>query len=372
MSEPLRVAMVMPPTIIGDPNAVVATWTTLTRTIAEVHAVADVAFHVVGRHDTGPYQWADGPDIFTFVPSDADIAAAIHLARPDIVHVHGLNHVRQRWVMQYGTFSAAGRMARKPAPVVLQHHGEPVPSLRVQVAHRLIRPRPAGYLFTGADHGQAQPFIDAGMLRRDDRLFEVLEAGSLLPSELEAGSRTIVLTGSPSILWVGRLIEGKQPLLAIEAFRQYASSQPDAHLHLLATDRTLEPEVRAAIATLGPLGEHVHLHDPVQQDEMAGWYSAADVYLSTSLREGSNYSLIEAMTLGCAPAVSDIPPHRAIAGGLNAPFAAGDAAAAASAITRATTLSRADVVSFAQQHLSWRSVAETLVEIWESLRTQAT
>jgi len=363
--------MVMPPTIIGDPKAVVATWTTLTRTIAEVHEVADVQFHVVGRHDSGPYQWADGPDIFTFVPTDADIADVLRLGRPDVVHVHGLTPVRgrARWMWQLGMVGRG--LARGLPPIVLQHHGEPVPRLLSRLLHLNTSQRVAGYLFTGADHGQAQPFIDAAMLGRKDRLFEVLEAASLLPTEPVAAD-TVTLAGSPSILWVGRLIEGKQPLLAIEAFRQYAAARPDAHLHLLATDRALEPEVHAAITALGPLGEQVHLHAPVPHADMAVWYAAADVYLSTSRREGSNYSLIEAMTLGCAPAVSDIPPHRAIVGGLVVPFAVDDAAAAAAAIERATAVPRADVAAYAQTHLSWRTVAEKLIEIWESLRSQAT
>lgn len=373
MSETLRVAVVMPPTIIGDPKAVVASWTTLTRTIAEVHAVADVAFHVIGRHDSGPYQWVDGPDVYSFLAGDAQLGAAVVSARPDVVHVHGFTHARQRLAMQSGMATAAG--ARELPPVVVQHHGEPVPSWPARLAHRWIKPRPAGYLFTGADHGQAQPFIDANMLRPRDRLFEVLEAGSLLSSPVGAvgtGAGPIVLEGTPSILWVGRLIEGKQPLLAIEAFQHLAATRPDAHLHLLATGRTLEPEVRAAIAGLGPLGVQVHLHDPVPHEQMAGWYAAADVYLSTSLREGSNYSLIEAMTLGCAPAVSDIPPHRAIVGDLTDLFAAGDASAAASAIDRAARLTRAEVTAVAAATLSWRTVALRLGEIWESLRTQAT
>lgn len=362
----MLVAMVMPPTIIGDPKAAVASWTTLRRTIAEVHAVADVTFHVFGRHDSGPYQWADGPDVHSFLAGDGQLGQAIASARPDIVHVHGLTHARQRLAMQSSMATSLG--ARSLPPLVLQHHGEPVPSWRARLAHRWNHHRPAGYLFTGTEHGQAQPFIDAHMLRRSDRLFEVLEAGSLLPS---APAGVVALAGSPSILWVGRLIEGKQPLVAIEAFRQYAATRPEAHLHLLATDRTLEPEVRAAIAALGPVGEQVHVHDPVPHAAMAGWYSAADVYLSTSRSEGSNYSLIEAMTLGCAPAVSDIPPHRAIAGDLAEPFAVDDAPAAARAVERARTLPRADVGAFAQAHLSWRHVAETLVEIWQFLRTQA-
>jgi glycosyltransferase involved in cell wall biosynthesis len=361
--------MVMPPTMIGDPKAVVATWTTLTRTIAEVHAVADVQFHVVGRHDSGPYQWADGTDIFTFAPTAADVADVLRLGRPDVVHVHGLTPVRgrARWMWQLGVVGRG--LARDLPPIVLQHHGEPVPPLLSRLLHLNTGRSVAGYLFTGADHGQAQPFIDAGMLGRKDRLFEVLEAASLLPNE---PATPVSLAGSPSILWVGRLIDGKQPLLAIDAFGRYAATHPEAHLHLLATDRTLEPQVRSAITALGPLAERVHLHDPVPHAEMAGWYSAADVYLSTSRREGSNYSLIEAMTLGCSPAVSDIPPHRAIAGGLVAPFPIDDAAAAAAAIERATAVPRSDVAAYAEARLSWRAVAERLVEIWESLRTQAT
>ena len=128
MSEPLRVAMVMPPTIIGDPKAVVATWTTLTRTIAEVHAIADVAFHVVGRHDSGPYQWVDGPDSYSFLAGDGQLGQAIALARPDVVHVHGLTHARQRLAMQSWMATTLG--ARGLPPIVLQHHGEPVPSWR--------------------------------------------------------------------------------------------------------------------------------------------------------------------------------------------------------------------------------------------------
>ncbi|MGB8861402.1 MAG: glycosyltransferase family 4 protein [Ilumatobacteraceae bacterium] len=361
MSEPLRIAMVMPPTVIGDPKAAVATWTTLTRTIAEVHEVGDVSFHVFGRQHSGASTWTAGPDRYTFTATDRRLGKELALARPDVVHVHGLTHARQ--------WRSVGAFVPRQVPVVMQHHGEPVPGLRARVVHRLGRPLDA-YLFTGADHGQAQPFIDARMIRRRARLFEVLEAGSLLPEVTDALIPSIALEGSPAILWVGRLIASKQPLVALEAFRRYAASHPTAHLHVLATDRTMEAEVVAEVATLGPAAARVHVHDPVPHAQMSAWYRGADVYFSTSLHEGSNYSLIEAMTSGCAPAVSDIPSHRAITGAQISPFEADDPQAAALAIERAAALRRDDVRDDALQRLSWTAVATRLLQVWKCLRTQ--
>ena len=65
---------------------------------------------------------------------------------------------------------------------------------------------------------------------------------------------------------------------------------------------------------------------------MAGWYRRADVYLSTSHHEGSNFSLIEALGFGCLPVVTSIPSHLAIVKELASTFAVGDAAAAGALI----------------------------------------
>jgi glycosyltransferase involved in cell wall biosynthesis len=205
-------------------------------------------------------------------------------------------------------------------------------------------------------------------------VFELLEAASLLPSlsAVAAGepAEPVVLDGAPAILWVGRLIAGKDPLTAIDAFAALADRLPDAQLHLLATDRTMEPEVRERIAGLGPAAGRVHLHPAVAHAEMPGWYLAADVYCSTSTREGSNYSLLEALAHGCAPAVSDIPPHRSIVGSVATCFPVGDSAQAALAIERASAMARETVRTDAAVRLSWAAVVAQLLEIYRSLRSQ--
>jgi glycosyltransferase involved in cell wall biosynthesis len=143
---------------------------------------------------------------------------------------------------------------------------------------------------------------------------------------------------------------------------------PNAHLHLLATDRTLEPEVSAAIRALGSVSERVHVHDSVARSEMRRWYRAADIIFSTSWREGSGYSLIEAITEGCVPVATSIPSHRAIVGELAHTFPPGDADAAAALLAEATSIAASSVRAFANIELSWKRVSAQLSYAYESVR----
>jgi glycosyltransferase involved in cell wall biosynthesis len=138
---------------------------------------------------------------------------------------------------------------------------------------------------------------------------------------------------------------------------------------MLATDRSLEPEVRRLIDGR-ELGEVVHLHPPVSFAEMTGWYWRVDTYLSTSHHEGSNYSLIEAFGFGCRPVVTEIPPHAAIVRRVAPRFAIGDAHSAGSMLAAPSAMSREQITTYSRQHLSWTNVAEQLLESYRrSLRT---
>jgi glycosyltransferase involved in cell wall biosynthesis len=220
-----------------------------------------------------------------------------------------------------------------------------------------------GWLFTGADHGQADPFRAAGVIRRGDLVSEVLEAGSLLAPS----TQRVDLAGDPAVLWVGRLISLKDPLTAIRAFGLASGRLADAHLHVLATDRTLEATVRASIAELGAASSRVHVWDPVGHATMPDWYAGADVLLSTSRREGSSYSLIEAMTEGCTPVVTGLPSHRSIVGTMVPTFIPGDARGAAELLVRAVDTDPRAVRAWAAERLSWAAVVEQLVATYDQV-----
>jgi glycosyltransferase involved in cell wall biosynthesis len=289
---------------------------------------------------------------YRFHTSDAALVAAVREDHPDVVHVHGLGWSR-----------LLRRLGGVGAPVLVQHHGETVFTGRARWGHRLARRHVAGYLFTGASHGHVQPWIDAGVIRADARCFEVLEAAAMLPAD---GGPVVSLAGTPAVLWVGRLVPGKDPVTAVRAFA--LADLPRAHLHVLATDRTLEAAVRDAIAAAGDAAARVHVHDPVAHDHVGAWYSAADVFFSTSHHEAAGYSLLEAMSRGCVPAVTDIPAHLAVVGDVGGTFPVGDHAAAARALEQAAGGSREPILARSRRLLSWAHVAGQLADAYGATR----
>ena len=349
----MRVAIVMPPATSADPEQTLDGWPSVVHQAKALHEHAGLDVMVACRTTLASAVVQRDGVTYRFMNTDTALARDVAQWGPDVVHVHGFGFTRLNLRL--------GRALRRKAAIVLQHHGETPGRRRTVLAHRLVRRSVQGYLFTGATFGQAQPFIDRGMIRETAACYEVLEAASTLPSNPAGSSVAVQLAGSPAVLWVGRLIESKDPLTAITAFVHAATSElRDAHLHLLATDRSLEPQVRAAIAALGDLRARVHVHDPVSASEMQSWYQAADIVLSTSWREGSGYALIEAIAEGCVPVVTGIPSHRAIVGELIGTFVPGDAPAAAQLMGIASRMSRELVAKHANQTLTWQAVAQQL------------
>lgn len=282
------------------------------------------------------------------------IAASVRDLRPSVVHVHGL-------VFPLPTLLLRARLGRRPR-LVAQHHGGAPGAGRTRWAQRVASWVIDGYLFTGME-GQVGPWRAAGVVRSTSRVYEALESSSdLEPVPYREARLRTGQSGSPAVLWVGRLNDGKDPLTAVEAFRRFAEEAPDAHLWMIYTDAPLEPEVRRAA---GPMGDRIHLMGVVPHHDMAAWFSGSDIMLSASRHEGSGYSLVEALACGCTPIVTDIGPHRVIVGSLGRRFPVGDAAAAAQALVDVEVLKRDDVRRDFDRRLSWRSVADQLVSAYD-------
>ena len=128
------------------------------------------------------------------------------------------------------------------------------------------------------------------------------------------------MTGSPAVISVGRLVDGKDPITALRAFLGFAAGAPGAELWWIYHDDRLEPRLLAELDVNPALASRVHLVGRVDRAAMGAWLSGADVFLSASRHEGSGYALIEAIRCGCTPVVSNIAPHRAIAGPLGPRF----------------------------------------------------
>ena len=241
---------------------------------------------------------------------------------PDVVHVQGLAFPRATRPLS---------RAVPGVPILVQDHGSVVPTGWRASAWRLAHSPIAGVAFTSRE--QATPWKRAKVLRADLPVFEVLESSSdFTPGDREDARRATGMSGDPCLLWTGRLDANKDPLTMLAAFELAATKLPDARLWCCFGDAPLLAAVQERIAHSAVLRERVVMLGTRPHDELEMRFRAADFFVQTSHREGSGYSLLEAMACGTTPLVTDIPAMRAIVGGAGSLTPVGDASALAEAI----------------------------------------
>ena len=128
------------------------------------------------------------------------------------------------------------------------------------------------------------------------------------PQPMAQARAELGVTGAPVVLCVGNLFEHKGQRLLLETFARLAGRHPQALL-LLVGDGPDREHLRQAAARAG-LADRVRLAGAVPNGELPRWYSAADVLVLGSSREGWPNVLLEAMACGTpvvASAVGGIP-----------------------------------------------------------------
>lgn len=279
------------------------------------------------------------------------VAAALRRLAPDVVHVGGL-----LFPVPTAAFRAA--LPRR-VPVVLQHHGEPPGDGRLGLLQRALLRRADGVLATS--RLIADEWIARRRLPREMPIHEVLEASTdLRPVDRDDARRAVPIDGAPAILWVGRLHPRKDPLTALRAFEIARRRLPDARLHLVYGEAPLLRAVERACARSDALREAVRFVGGVPHGELPAWYSAADLFLTSSASEGSNWALLEAMACGLPAVASDIPANRRVGGPGTSFFPPGDAEAGAGAIVAAAHAAGprgAALAGHFERRLSWSVVA---------------
>jgi len=101
------------------------------------------------------------------------------------------------------------------------------------------------------------------------------------------------------LLYLGRLAKEKNLEFLLQAFRLIVKALPSVVL-LLVGDGDAEDELAALSQALG-LGQRVRFIGPVPHDEVASFYSAAEVFLFPSTSEAQGLVILEAMA--CATPV---------------------------------------------------------------------
>lgn len=290
------------------------------------------------------------------------LVRAVRDLRPDVIHLQGL------------AFPLQTRMlCRSGVPVLAQDHGGTPPG-RPDVAlfRRWGLGRLAGVAFTARE--QADPYVRAGVLRRETPVLEVLESSSrFTPGDRVAARAATAMDGAPAVLWVGRLTRDKDPVTVLEGFALAAERLPGARLWMAYGEAPLEAEVRARIGSDPRLRERVHLLGRVPHGQIEPLCRAADVFVSASRREASGFALLEALACGLPALAADIPAARRIlrGGAVGGLFPPGGARALADLLVRrgerTGEAERKRVRDHFDRHLSFQAVGRELRAAYEGV-----
>lgn len=292
------------------------------------------------------------------------MAAAAAALQPDVAHVNGLHFPVRTWRLR--------RALSPSSAIVVQSHADGgaigrAPLLRL--LGRATRRAADAFLFAADEH--AASWRAAGLLAPEQRTYRVMPASSTLhPIERAAAREASGVSGTPAVLWVGRLNANKDPLTALDGFERALSGLPGAMLTMIYSEDDLLAEVRSRIAHSPALRDRVRLAGAMPHDRMAAFYSAADLFLVGSHHEGSGYSLMEACACGALPVVTEIPTFRLLTGNGAAGvlWRAGDADSCARALVdagrRDLDAERLRLAEHFDRELSWDAVGRRALEIY--------
>ena len=247
------------------------------------------------------------------------VARAIRQARRhDVVHVHG----------EVAAGLCVPVLATRPSVVTL--HGLNLlrrsdgTKRRVATLNLRLIVRTAAQTICVSDAEQRELILAVGV-RASERTFVVRNGVEPVPpptsEERAAARRELGLEdGTPVAIWVGPLQPHKDPLTAVRAAREAGLTM------LVVGEGALRDEVeRIGQRSVRCLGE---------RRDMRRLLAAADLFVLSSRSEGLSFSLLEAMSAGLAPIVTDHPANLEAIGdaGLAVPY--GDQRALAAVLSR--------------------------------------
>ncbi len=188
------------------------------------------------------------------------------------------------------------------------------------------------------------------------------------PSEPQAMRQALGIHGAPVLLAVGNLQVHKGQRLLIDALAQVRRQHPGA-VALIVGEGPDEGFLRAQASALG-LHDAVRFVGMVPNQDLPQWYSAADMLVLASSREGWPNVLLEAMACGTPVVASDVGGVReivqtAVAGRVVAQPSATTLADAIDGVLRAGT-DRAAVRAYAQQ-FSWERTSQDQLALFQTL-----
>lgn len=287
---------------------------------------------------------------------------------PDVVHVHGLAFAHEVLELR----ALAPRL-----PILLQDHADRVPRYWRRGLFKRALSAVDGLSFCARE--QAAPFRRAGLLHPRQEVFEIPESTSAFePGDRAAARAATGIDGDPALLWVGHLDANKDPLCVLDAVSALSRELPNLELWCCFGSAPLREVIEWRLMGDPELSKRVHLLGRVPHERVETLMRAADLFVLGSHREGSSFSLIEALATGLTPVVTAIPSMRALTheGAVGELWPCGDVQACAQAILRAARLlqpaSRVRVRTHFDAQLSYSAIGRRLQLAYARLAGAAT
>jgi glycosyltransferase involved in cell wall biosynthesis len=353
-----------------SPAQMLDAWPTLVD-VAEAAYGAGIRVSIILPESSHSERLTRGGVNYHFLPSGGQrgtskntaLAALLRDLDPDVLHVHGLGFPRD--VLSLASLASG-------VPIILQDHASGPPRLWRRALWRRAMSLAAGIAFCASD--QAQPFAAAGLLDSATRLYEIPESTSrFLPGDKQEARRVTGVDGDPAILWVGRLDTNKDPLTVLKGISAAARDLPGLRLFCCFSDAPLLGDVQDLVATDPRLSGRVRLLGKVPHEQIEQLMRAADLFVLGSHREGSGYSVIEALACGLPPVVTDIPSFRSLtgAGAVGKLWACDDPSALYAAIrtvgARTDPETRAAVRAHFDRELSFDSLGRKIAAMYQDV-----
>jgi glycosyltransferase involved in cell wall biosynthesis len=217
---------------------------------------------------------------------------------PDVVLVNG-------FIFPFQILQLKWKLGKKTRIIILHRAEKPAQGYS-KVLQKLADRCVDAYFFASREQGM--DWVHKNIIRRKEKIHEILQSSSNfkpLPESLESRG--------PVFLFVGRLDANKDPSTVLRAFLKFQSSVPSALLVMIFSAGDLLKELKSAIPS--SKSHCVQFVKSVPHAEMEAWYRKSQFILSGSHYEGSGIAVIEAMSCGCIPLLTDIPSFRRITGG---------------------------------------------------------
>lgn len=221
---------------------------------------------------------------------------------------NGCNLVHVHWAIPTGLIGVwVGILLRKPLAVTI--HGS---DLRIALERSNFVRRLFIYVSKKANHLNCVSEVQKKEL---ERLGVSTEKVSTIPMGIDAAfletgkNRGLELENRPiTILSNRNLLPIYNVSFLIRAIPMVLKEEPEAKF-LIAGDGTEKKALEREVKNLN-INSSVRFLGRVPHDEMPSLLSQADIYVSTSLHDGTSVSLLEAMGSGVFPIVTDIPANR--------------------------------------------------------------